>query len=55
MTQAAAHVVPLAWERQPGLIISDDRTVRAQAQSLDLAVIGTIGILLDARRDGHHL
>jgi len=29
------------------------RTVRAQAQSLDLAVIGTIGILLDARRDGH--
>jgi predicted nucleic acid-binding protein len=29
------------------------RTVRAQAQSLDLAVIATIGILLDARRDGH--
>ena len=53
MTPTDAHVVVLAQERQADLLIADDATVRKQAQSLGLSLSGTLGILLNAQRDGH--
>ncbi len=53
MTQTDAHVVALAQEQQADLLIADDAMVRKQAQSQGLLISGTIGILLNAQRDGH--
>ena len=53
MTPTDAHVVVLAQERQADLLIADDAMVRKQAQSLGLPLLGTLGILLNAQRDGH--
>ena len=53
MTPTDAHVVVLSQERQADLLIADDATVRKQAQSLGLPLSGTLGILLNAQRDGH--
>ena len=53
MTPTDAHVVVLAQEQQADLLIADDATVRRQAQSLGLPLSGTLGILLNAQRDGH--
>lgn len=53
MTLTDAHVVALAQERQTDLLIADDAMVRKQAQSLGLPLSGTLGILLNAQRDGY--
>ena len=53
MTPTDAHVVALAQEQQEYLLIADDTMVRKQAQSLGLPLSGTLGILLNARLDGH--
>lgn len=53
MTPTDAHVVVLAQKRQADLLIADDAMVREQTQSLGLPLSGTLGILLNAQRDGH--
>ena len=53
MTLTDAHVVVLAQDQQADLLIADDSTVRKQARSLGLPLSGTLGILLNAQRDGH--
>ena len=53
MTPTDAHVVVLAQEQQADILIADDATVRKQTKSLGLPLSGTLGILLNAQRDGH--
>lgn len=53
LTLTDATVIALAQERTPHFLISDDSNVRIHALSEGLQVIGTIGILIDAKRDGH--
>jgi len=45
-----AAALCLAIERKASLVLSDDREARLAAVRLDLPVIGTVGILLEARR-----
>jgi len=47
-----SEAIGLALEIHAGLIILDDRPARRLAQALRLPVIGTLGILLAAKRRG---
>ena len=47
-----AEALGLALEVQADLVLSDDRQARIAAESLGLRVQGTLGILLEARRQG---
>lgn len=52
MTHTDAYLLALALERQTDFLLSDDLDVRTRALSLGLQVIGTLGILIDGKRDG---
>ena len=47
-----SEAISLALETQARLIILDDRPARRLAQSLHLPVIGTVGVLVAAKRRG---
>lgn len=47
-----AAAIALALELGADLILSDDRQARLAAERLELRVRGTLGILLEARRQG---
>lgn len=47
-----SEAIALAMEISADLIILDDRPARRLAQSLGLSVVGTVGILLAAKRRG---
>lgn len=47
-----AAALALALELGADLVLSDDRQARLAAERLDLRVQGTVGILLEARRQG---
>jgi len=47
-----ASVVALAQEHPAHLLLTDDLAVRITAIDLGLQVYGTIGILIDGKRDG---
>ena len=47
-----AQVIALALELENVLLILDDKKARRVAQQLGLKVIGTIGVLIDAKRKG---
>ena len=49
-----AEVIALAIELNAGLAIIDDKAARNTAQSLGLKVIGTVGLILLAKRKGHY-
>jgi predicted nucleic acid-binding protein len=46
------EVLALALELASAVVILDDRLARQAAQSLGLAMTGTLGLLLDAKRTG---
>jgi predicted nucleic acid-binding protein len=48
-----ASTLALALEQKDCLLIIDDLKGRKFAEKLDLAVTGTIGVLLDAKLSGH--
>lgn len=52
MTWTDACVVALAQETRVDALLSDDFTVRTGALSEGIRVFGTIGILIDGKRDG---
>jgi predicted nucleic acid-binding protein len=43
----------LAASRKAALVLSDDRQARVAAESLGIAVRGTVGLLVQAKRQGH--
>jgi uncharacterized protein len=47
-----SEAIELAFELRPQCLILDDRPARRMAQGLGLPVIGTLGILLGAKRRG---
>jgi predicted nucleic acid-binding protein len=47
-----AAAIWLAVEREASLILSDDRQARLAAERLGIPVVGTIGILVQAKRKG---
>ena len=47
-----AAAIPLA-ERLHAVLLCDDADARAEARRRGLQIIGTLGVLLRARRDGH--
>jgi predicted nucleic acid-binding protein len=47
------EAISLALEIKPDLIVLDDRSARRLAQSLNLKVIGILGVLLDAKKKAH--
>lgn len=53
MTPTDAQVVALAQENPDHLLLADDLTVRITALALGMSVFGTIGILIQGKRDGH--
>jgi predicted nucleic acid-binding protein len=53
MTWTDSCVVALALENRTDVLLSDDLTVRTRALSEGLRVVGTIGILIDGKLDGH--
>jgi uncharacterized protein len=48
-----SEAISLALEIKADLIILDERSARRLAVSLCLKIIGTVGILLDAKKYGH--
>ena len=48
-----AEVIALATEIDDAHIVLDDRTARQEAHELGLNVVGTVGLVLRAKRDGH--
>ena len=52
LTLEDATIVALAREKNADLVIADDDELRKAIQKENLAVIGTIGILLQAKREG---
>ncbi len=48
-----SEAISLALETKARLLILDDRPARRLAQALRLPLIGTLGILLTAKRKGH--
>lgn len=46
------EVLTVALERGDAVAILDDRRARQAAQSLDLRVTGTLGLILDAKKSG---
>lgn len=47
-----AAAISLAAARKPALVLSDDRPARLAAEQLGLAVRGTLGVLVEAKRRG---
>jgi uncharacterized protein len=47
-----AAAIWLAMERKAALVLSDDRPARLAAEQLGIAVRGTLGILVEAKRRG---
>ena len=47
-----ASAIALAAEHQPSLLIIDDMKGRKLAQKLNLNIIGTLGLILIAKREG---
>ncbi len=47
-----AAAIWLAVARKPALVLSDDRPARLTAEQLGLAVRGSLGILVEAKRQG---
>lgn len=48
-----AEVIALATEMDDAHVILDDGAARTEAQELGLSVIGTVGLVLRAKRDGY--
>jgi len=48
-----AELIALATETNTAHVILDDRAARREADDLGLTVIGTVGLVLRAKRDGH--
>lgn len=46
------EVLALALEREKAIAVLDDRVARRLARTLDIALTGTLGILLDAKKAG---
>lgn len=53
LDQGEASAIALALEQANCLLIIDDRRGRKMAQQLQLAVTGTLGILVQAKQSGH--
>ena len=48
------HALALAFQRRPdSLVILDERAARQLAHTLGLPVVGTVGVLVQAKRQGH--
>jgi predicted nucleic acid-binding protein len=47
-----SSVLAVALERRPAVSILDDAAVRSCAKTLELEVIGTLGVILRAKRKG---
>jgi predicted nucleic acid-binding protein len=52
MDEGEAEAIALAMELGDVLLILDDKKARRVAQQIGLKVIGTVGMLLRAQRDG---
>lgn len=52
LDRGEAEVIALALERQAKLVLLDELTGRKVAQSLELPVTGTVGILIRAKQKG---
>jgi predicted nucleic acid-binding protein len=52
LDQGEAEVIALALEQNADLVLIDELTGRKVAQSLELQVIGTVGILIRAKQMG---
>jgi predicted nucleic acid-binding protein len=52
LDRGEAEVIALALERQAKLVLIDELTGRKVAQSLELPVTGTVGILIRAKQKG---
>ena len=52
MTWTDAYVLAFAQEQQADQLISDDLEVRTRALELGFQVFGTLGVLIEGRRDG---
>jgi hypothetical protein len=48
-----AEAIALAVERNPSLLLIDERDGRQIARALDVAITGTLGVLLRAKTLGH--
>ena len=53
MTRTDAYLLALALERQVDQVISDDMKVRTLAINFGFQVFGTLGVLIEGKRDGH--
>ena len=53
MSPADASVIALAQRHLDHILLTDDLTVRNTALGIGLQVYGTIGMLIDGKRDGH--
>ncbi len=52
MDEGEAEAIALALEIENGLLILDDKKARRVAQQMRIKVIGTVGMLLRAKRQG---
>jgi predicted nucleic acid-binding protein len=48
-----SEAITLAKEHPPSLLLMDDLDGRSAAQKMKLAVMGTVGVLVQARKAGH--
>ena len=48
-----AEIIALGTELDPAHVILDDAAARSEAKELDLTILGTIGLVLRAKRQGH--
>ena len=53
LDRGEAEVIALAREQQSGLVILDERLARRHAMRLGLTVTGVLGVLIQAKRQGH--
>ena len=53
LSSTDAAVLALAQEHPGHILLADDRVVRTTALAAGLQVYGTIGLLIDGKRDGH--
>jgi len=51
--EGEASAIALALENSDALLILDDLKARKYAEKLGLKIIGTIGVLIDAKRSGY--
>lgn len=52
LDRGEAEVIALALERQPKLVLMDELTGRKVAESLDIKVCGSVGLLIKAKQTG---